>query len=483
MKKRIIISFLALLAVSCDKEVFTGLVESGVPDYGKIFVSTNPKGYKLFIDDKYMGVISPDTIKLLTAGIHKLTLKHDVFSDSSQSLVVQKNSVNNLAIDMMKSSRFFAKVICSTNPQGAKIYLNDRPTGLTTPATVTNVYPGEFEIKFIKNLFRDDSLTMKLKGGQYTEVYRILEDTSRTVSYRMNNSGITSNMVRKVIADKNNNKWIGTLDRGLVKFDGKRWTSYENISALTSKNITELMVDRSGKLWVGTGNGLAVFDGASWINYNDKLPSQFVTAIEEDILGNIWIGTLGGLVKCSNNIFQTFTPSNSDVNITNISAVSSNKKGEIWIGTNLYGIFKYDGKNWTQYSAKLMDLPRTNVSDIVKDLIVDKNENLWSYNAADPALQVASALLKFDGSKWYDWSLPILFYLDVNSFYSDADGNIWMSVNGGLIKYNGTTPYVYDPDTKGFFSKQITSFCIDSNGDGWLSTLGGGVARMKKGTY
>ena len=98
--------------------------------------------------------------------------------------------------------------------------------------------------------------------------------------------------------------------------------------------------------------------------------------------------------------------------------------------------------------------------------------------------KVVSALLRFDGLQWREVKLPILFYLQVNSFYLNNEGNVWMSAEGGLLKCSYTKPLkVFDPDTNGFFSKQCTSFIIDLNGDGWLTTLGGGIAKLKKGTF
>ena len=56
----------------------------------------------------------------------------------------------------------------------------------------------------------------------------------------------------------------------------------------------------------------------------------------------------------------------------------------------------------------------------------------------------------------------------------DNENNVWMSVNGGLLKYNYSKPLkVFDSDTNGFFYKQCTSFYIDLKGDGWLTTNGG----------
>ncbi|MBA4406416.1 hypothetical protein C0389_03995 [bacterium] len=484
MKKIIAIALITLILISCEKEVFTGLVETGITEFGKVFVTSNPKGYKLYIDNKYMNVSSPDSVPFISEGIHKLTLKHEIFSDSSMNVVVQKKSTLSLNLDMMKNPRFYAKVGCSTNPQGAKILLNDVPTNLVTPTILTNVYPGEVEVKFIKNQYRDDSMIIKIKGGQYTEIYRVMEDTSRTVSYRTNNSKIFSNVLSRVVVDKNNNKWIGSIDHGLMKFDGKKWTSYENSGFITGTFVQDLLVDKRGRLWIGTSRSLTLFDGISWQSFNDKLPSSFVTAIEEDVNGNIWIATLSGLVKYDNNSFKTFTSQNSGVPLENLSSLSSSKTGEIWVGSSTSGVLRFNGSSWTRFVTSGMDLETRNVSDIVQDLIVDNSGNVWSFQNSDPGLQVVSALLKYEGSQWKEIKLPILFGLQVNSFYMDKEYNIWISVEGGLLKYSNTKPLkVFDSDTNGFFSKKCTSFAIDLNGDGWLTTIGGGIAKLKKGTF
>ena len=479
MKKIIYIALITIVFVSCEKEVFTGVVENTITEYGKLFVSSNPNGYKIFIDNKNMAAVTPDTVLWLSEGTHKLTLMHDIFTDTSMTVDIKKLTVQTLLIDMLKNPRFYSKIYCTSVPTGAKIFLNDQPTNYVTPVTISNLYPGSYKIKFVKDQCRADSSTIQMKGGESSAIQKVLEDTSRTVSYRMNNSKISSNVLSKVVVDPFNNKWIGSIDHGLMKFDGKNWTSYENAGVITGTFVQDLLVDKKGRLWVGTSRSLTVFDGISWQSFTDKLPYSNVIALEEDINGNIWIETPYALVKYNGSNFQVY---NLNVPFT-LSSVTSSKNGDIWVGTNGSGILRYDGNSWTNYLTQNMELAG-NISNIIKDLIVNKNGMLYSYHAVDPSLKLVSALLLFDGENWTELKLNLLFAYDVASFYLDNDNNIWMALNVGLEKYNPSQPpKFYDSDTYGYFSKQCSSFTIDLNGDGWLTTMGGGIAKLKKGTF
>lgn len=481
--KGISIFILLIFFCSCSKEVFTGLIENNITEYGKIFVSTNPKGYKIFIDNRNMAVISPDTVSYLTEGKHKLTLKHEVLSDTNMIVEVKKLSTQSFSIDMMKNPRFYSKIYCTTIPSGAKIYLNDQPTGFITPYTIQNLYPGQYEIKFLKNLCRDDSIVVKVKGGEYSQFNRILEDTTRTVSYRTVNSKVSSDLLSKVVVDKNNFKWIGSIDHGLMKFDGKNWTSFENANVLNTTRIQDLLIDKGNRLWVATAKGLSVFDGISWQSFDDKLPSQNVLALEEDVNGNIWVGTDNGLVKYNNISFQVFNKSNTEMPIDYVTALSSAKNGDVWIGTNRSGVIKYSGNKWTLYQTSQRD-NLLGISDRIQDLIVDNNGRVWIFHKEIIGEEGLSYLTQIVGTNWTFIQLPILFALQVESFYLDVDSNVWMAIQGGLIKYSESKPLkVFDANEYGFFSRMSTSFAIDLKGDGWLTTMGAGIVKLKKGTF
>lgn len=478
-------AFLILLIFfnSCSKDVFTDVVENIVTVFGKIFVDSNPKGYKVYVDNRNTGVVTPDTVTFISEGLHKVTLKHDLYLGTTVDVNITKSNVGNIFLDMQKEPNFYANIYCTTIPSGAKIFLNDKSTNFVTPATIFNVYPGQIKLKFVKNNCRDDSVFVKVKSNERGESFRILEDTTRAVSYRTTNSGINSDVLIKVIVDKQNQKWIGSIDHGLMKYDGKNWISFERNSVINSNHITAMILDSRDRLWIGTSTGLAVFDGITWQSFSDKLPSKIVTSLKEDPNGNVWIGTTNGLVKYDNNQFQVFNSSNSKLPDNDISSITFSKTGTLWLGTAQHGVISFEKESWIiQRQLDKWKLDPA-IGNSVNDLVFDNNGNLWAFIYGNPLDGKRSALVKLDwkDNLWYEIDPGVQFPIEILSFYVDKDNNIWMAAKEALVKYNENKPTkFYNTTDYGFYAKHCTSAMFDQSGNLWVTTMGGGIIKIKK---
>jgi ligand-binding sensor domain-containing protein len=74
--------------------------------------------------------------------------------------------------------------------------------------------------------------------------------------YNTSNSGLPSNDVRAIAIDGQGNKWIGTPNGGLAKFDGVNWTVYNTSnSGLPSNSVHAIAIDEQGNKWIGTFGG------------------------------------------------------------------------------------------------------------------------------------------------------------------------------------------------------------------------------------
>ena len=114
-----------------------------------------------------------------------------------------------------------------------------------------------------------------------------------------------------VVADQQQNIWVGTKDKGLFKLDlnTQQTTRFENCpdekSALPAIQITCFLKDRRGRQWIGAYTGLYQLLNVSekgtacYRRYTeqDGLSNMAVMGILEDDHGQLWISTGEGLSR------------------------------------------------------------------------------------------------------------------------------------------------------------------------------------------
>lgn len=171
------------------------------------------------------------------------------------------------------------------------------------------------------------------------------------------NEGLSSYNVRSIIQDPLGFTWIATQD-GLNLFDGTTFVQYnynmENDKKLLANDVRSLVLDSLHHLiWVLTNTG-----GINSIDYItgkviDKIP---ITTVSNDdwnislILSNnkLWLGCMNG-VKVYNlpthrwekSPTIDFPKDNSD-NLYSVRTLHKDSKGNIWVFINHYGIMVLD---------------------------------------------------------------------------------------------------------------------------------------------
>ena len=206
-------------------------------------------------------------------------------------------------------------------------------------------------------------------------------DGNHMTSYKnnpLNPNSIVSNSLESIFADSNGNIWIGSLGKGLDRFDPGTgiFTHFHHDpndqASLTNDTVTVILRDKEGTLWVGTHGGLDQFDSItnkfSHYRYKAKdttsISNNQVRAIYEDRQGTLWIGTgspypsdgggpeNGGLNRL-NKKTGTFTryqhdPDNIHSLISNkVSAIFEDNQGVLWIGTASNGLHKMNREKGT----------------------------------------------------------------------------------------------------------------------------------------
>ena len=170
------------------------------------------------------------------------------------------------------------------------------------------------------------------------------------------------------LKDSKGNFWFGTQTMGVCRFDGKTFTWFTE-KGLSGPAIRGLFEDRNGNLWFGNnGNGLFRYDGNKLTNFTEEKglsnpeflksnkpgPGTLarVWTINEDNNGVLFIGTIdAGVWRYDGKNLTNYTTKDgltSDV----INTIYKDKKGELWFGTGGDGVCKFNGKSFTKFSFK-----------------------------------------------------------------------------------------------------------------------------------
>jgi ligand-binding sensor domain-containing protein len=146
---------------------------------------------------------------------------------------------------------------------------------------------------------------------------------------------LPSGIVWSIAQDPDGSLWLGTSS-GLVRFDGFRFTRWQNPDALASSSgfVRVVTCARDGSLWVGSGErdgGITHISGQDVHTYgvDDGLGRGLVVAIVEDAQGTIWAVNASGLYRFSGGHWQvTPTPE------TAIQTAFASADGDLLIATS-----------------------------------------------------------------------------------------------------------------------------------------------------
>ena len=102
--------------------------------------------------------------------------------------------------------------------------------------------------------------------------------------------------------------WAWALD---PRADLRRYAhlSWQTDSGLPQDSVHVILQTSDGFLWLGTERGLARFDGLDFVTYDKRngLPAAFIQCLFEDRSHNLWVCTPGGLARSTTSGFEAFT--------------------------------------------------------------------------------------------------------------------------------------------------------------------------------
>ena len=162
----------------------------------------------------------------------------------------------------------------------------------------------------------------------------------------------------------------------------------------------------------------------------------------------------------------------------NVGCELQDKAGNLWFSTSGEGVYRYDGKSFTNFTTK-DGLSSNDVSAIIED----RKGNIL--------LGTKSGICKYDGEKFSKYfESDSLSKLVITSLLKDREGNIWLgTINSGVYRYDGKNlaNFLNNDDFKfnlGTHNQLILDILQDKNGNLWFSSWnGGGVWRFDGKTF
>ncbi len=264
-----------------------------------------------------------------------------------------------------------------------------------------------------------------------------------------------------ICEDKKGILWFGSKDNGLIKYDGNVFKRLPPSSALAKITVFSIYCDKSGKLWAGTpGQGLWIEKDKDFALIEDeKLSTEFISAIKEDEHHNMWIATDNQLVKLNGSKKQYFTIDNGLTSST-IYSLGFDNDGKLWVGT-INGLNVFINEAFTGFTDK--------------NGLTNNNTTVFCHDQDGDLLigTAGSGLFNYDGNSIKQIDIPLanlsilcLFRSSKNEFYVGLNN----SEDGILVLEKNKGKFILKKQIKRLGSKTF------STGSGFVELPGGEIA-------
>jgi len=276
--------------------------------------------------------------------------------------------------------------------------------------------------------------------------------------------------LREIFQDSKGNLWFGTNVYDLMMYNGDILKYISKKEGFNGGRVTGIVEDSIGDIWFATSSGLYKYDGESFVVFNEEngLLNNEIWSLYLDSKGIFWIGHNDGLSRFDGKVFENIVVPKPEVqepktiySADRITGIVEDKEGNLWLGTDGYGICKYDGENFTHFTIKngLCD-------NTIYELMVDSNNNIWIGT-------FWGGVSKFDGKEFTNFTKnKVIIGDEVGGFFEDDNGDIWFGVENNVVyKYDGTSFSHYYKEEG--LDASILSIYKDKESRFWFGGWGG----------
>jgi ligand-binding sensor domain-containing protein len=305
-----------------------------------------------------------------------------------------------------------------------------------------------------------------------------------------------------VFQAKNNDYWFGSNDRGVYRLSGKTLVNFTVKDGLCSNQIRGIQEDNTGNIYFTTYAGISKFDGKAFTTLSVSASSAptdwklqpedlwFVGPPDAGVVYRYDGKSLHRLefpkIKAGDDHVAKYPRSeypNAKFSPYDVYSIFKDSKGNLWFGTAILGVCRYDGKSFAWISENEL----RNGSFGTRSIIEDKDGRFWFCNtlhryevdlsnSAEPKFRTVEGIRDAKDPN----RLP---FGGVMSSTVDSTGALWMATYGQGVWRCDTQSITHYPVKDG--DKAITLFTIHKDNQGvlWLGTHCGGAYKFNGKTF
>jgi ligand-binding sensor domain-containing protein len=320
--------------------------------------------------------------------------------------------------------------------------------------------------------------------GTYSGLFRYR--SSDFLSYG-SSEGLTSPFVSQLCKDKSGNLWVATNGGGINIFRDGRFINYTEAEGLPSNNISSIIQARDGRMWVGTDHGFCTCQPVTDPLHKPRfkpvvlktaLPSDSINIIYQDRKGRIWMGANNGVVLCEGSEFKWMSMPH-EKNTFSVYYFMEDQQGDVWIGTYMGGLFRFDGQNIVKMNK---ELGLENESSFLAMLQDKKGIYYFGTFGGVYVVDLSRKYIQDGKAVQYSESDGMSSDLVYSMTFDEEEETLWVGTNQalnkidlGAFRHSGRKLVVPYGKEEGFNGVECngSAICTESNGSIWFGTVNG----------
>lgn len=191
-----------------------------------------------------------------------------------------------------------------------------------------------------------------------------------------------------------------------------------------------------------------------------KVPMSMVRNVKQARNGDILIASSLGVFRYDGKSFTNLTSKIGSPRFSNFWDVLEDRRGNLWFASNNSGVYNYNGKTFKHFTTR-----EGLASNAASKIYEDKAGNIW--------FGTGGGVSRYDGKSFQNFTTKDgLPNNDITTIMEDKTGKLWFGTRGDACFYDGKTFTVFrNKDGKAFYN--VWSIIEDKKGSIWFGDVDG----------